>query len=187
MERVQIMRKLLLNRPYLGHNFCIDRLKFHSLRHHSVVILMCQHYGPVKEIAQYGNKLAIVACLKIAPGKIVVFCFRGIGCEHIAQHVLLAGEILKIFVKPYGPVARCRNFVALQIQELVGRNIFRKLVAVAISHKHCRENYAVEHYVVLAYKVYYTCFRVFPVCLPRVRQNLLCVRYIAYRRIEPHI
>ncbi len=148
---------------------------------------MGQHNGTIDKITEHGDQFIIVARLEIAPSEIVVLCLGRVGGQHIPQYILFAGEVSQILVKPYGPVARCRNFVALQIQELVGRNIFRKLVAVAISHKHCRENYAVEHYVVLAYEVDYACLGIFPVFLPAVGQQLLGIGNVADGSVEPHV
>ncbi len=118
---------------------------------------MGEYGSAVDEVAQYGYQLAVVAGLEVGPGKVVVLGFGGVGGEHVAQHVLLAG-----------PVARGRDFVALEVEEFVRRHIVGQLEAVAVCHKHGRENNAVEHNVVLADKVDDACFGVFPPCFPAV-------------------
>ena len=55
-------------------------------------------------------------------------------------------------MEPNSPVARCRDFVVLEIEELVRRHVVGQDI-VAVSLQHCREDDAVEHDVVLAYEV----------------------------------
>ena len=120
--------------------------------HLAVVVFLCQHEGAVDEVAVDGNELIVVAGLEVAPCEVVVLCLGGVGREHIAQDVLLAGQFFKILVEPDGPVARCRDFLVLQVQKLVGRDVVGQDVA-ALGAEHGREDDAVEHDVVLSDKV----------------------------------
>ena len=157
-----------------------------SLGHPSGKIFVREHNGTVHKVAQNGHQLIVVASLEIAPGEIVVFGLGGIGCEHIAQHILLAGELGQIFMQPHRPVAAGGDFVTLQIQELIGRHILGQLIP-AVGHEHGREDEAVEHDVVLADEVDNARVGVFPVTLPGVGQQFLGVADVADGCIEPHI
>ncbi len=90
-------------------------------------------------------------------------------------------------MQPHRPVARGADFVAFEVEELVGRHVVGQLVAVAVGKKHGGEYYAVEHDVVLADEIYYARLGVFPPALPRVGQQLLGVGDIAYGGVEPHV
>ncbi len=110
---------------------------------------MVENHGTVHEIAEDGHKLIVVARLEILPGEVVVLGLGCIGREHVAQHVLLAGEVAQIFVEPYRPVAGGGYLVVLEIQEFVGGNIVGKIERT-VGHEHGGENDAMEHYIVLA-------------------------------------
>ena len=86
----------------------------------SVEIFVSEHHGAVHEVSENGHKLAVVAGLKVTPCEVVVLCFGSVGCEHVTQHILLSGEVHEILVKPHRPVARSRNLVAFEVQELIG-------------------------------------------------------------------
>src|SRR5690606_2415631 len=64
----------------------------------TVVVFVSQHYAAVDKITVYSNKFVVVPCLKVLPGEVVVLGLRCIGCKHIAQHVLLVFEVLKVFM-----------------------------------------------------------------------------------------
>ena len=76
---------------------------------------MHQYPGTVYKIAKNTYQFAVVSILKILPGKIVVFCFRGIGTKHITQHIFAAGKIFYVFMHPHSPVAAGTYFLALNI------------------------------------------------------------------------
>ena len=148
---------------------------------------MSQHHSTVHEVAEDGHQLGIVARLELLPAEIVIFCLGGIRRQHITQHILLAGEILHILVRPHGPAAGSRYLVSLEVQELVGRHVLREDVAVAIGLQHRREDYAVEHDVVFSDEVHQLCVRALPPLLPVVRQEFHGVGDIADRSVEPDV
>ena len=94
--------------------------------HTTFVVFLRELKGAVHEVAVNGHQFIVVARLKISPSEIVVLRFRCIGGEHVAQHVLLAGEIHEIFVEPHRPVARSGDFVVLEIEKFVGRHVVGK-------------------------------------------------------------
>ena len=77
------------------------------------------HDGPVYEVSEDRHEFAVVPLLEILPGKVVVLRLRSIGAEHVAQHILLAGELVNIFIEPDCPVAGSGYLVALEVQEFV--------------------------------------------------------------------
>ena len=88
-------------------------------------------------------------------------------------------------MQPYGPVARGRNLVAFEVQELVGRHVFgQDIVAVGLEHR--REDNAVEDDVILADKVDHLGVLRLPIMFP-IGRKVLCSRYITDRSVEPHI
>ena len=99
---------------------------------------------------------------------------------------MLAREVLEILIEPHSPVAACRDFVALKVQELVGWHVLRQLVAT-LGHEHGWENEAVEHDVVLANEVDDAGVGGLPVFLPVVGPELLGVADVANGGIKPHI
>ena len=95
-------------------------------------------------------------------------------------------------MQPHGPVARRRNLVVLQVQELVRRHVVgHDILAVGLHHH--REYDAVEHDVVLADEVHQPGVFVLPPLFPRtpllglLGAQLNGVRHIADGRVEPHI
>ena len=122
---------------------------------------MVENHGTVHEIAQNRNQLIVVAGLEILPCEVVVLGLGSVGCQRVAQCVLLAGEVPEVFVKPYGPVARGRYLVILQIEELVGGYVVGQIVG-AVGHQHRGEHDAVEHDVVLADEMDHACFGILP-------------------------
>jgi len=66
---------------------------------------LSEYQRTVYEIAKNSNQFVIIPCLKIFPGKIVVFGFRSVGCEYIFQYIFLAREIVEVLVQPHCPVA----------------------------------------------------------------------------------
>ena len=147
---------------------------------------MSEHQSAVHEVAEDCHQFIIVASLEIFPSEVVVLSFRSVGSKHIAEHVLLAREVFKIFVKPYSPVARSRDLVALEVQELVAWHIVGQDKR-AFSLEHSREHDAVEHDVVLADEVDQASRIVLPPSFPSVGEEFLSVADIADRRIKPHI
>ena len=143
--------------------------------------------GPVDEVAEDGHQLAVVALLEVLPAEVVVLGLGGVGREHVAQHVLLAREVLQVLVRPHGPAARGRDLVAFEVEELVGGNVVREDEAVAVGLQHRREHDAVEDDVVLADEVDQPGVRRLPPLLPAVGQELLRVGDVADRGVEPHV
>ena len=136
---------------------------------------MCQNHRPVYKVSIDSHKFTVVAGLEILPCKIIVFCLGSVCAEHIPEHILLPGKIVEILMQPYRPVSRCGNLVALQIEKLVCRHIFRQDESVAVGLKHCREDNAVEHYVVLSYKVDHLCIGTLPPLFPIIGEQFLCI------------
>ena len=152
LECVEQCLHLLLHVLELLDSLEVYLLKFAALGHYAVEVLLCELQGAVDEVAVNSHQLVVVAILEVLPCEVIVLCLRRIGCEHIAQNVLLAGEVDEILVEPYSPVARCRNLVVLEVEKLVrGYVVGQDIVAVSLQHG--REDDAVEHDVVLAYEV----------------------------------
>ena len=95
-------------------------------------------------------------------------------------------------MQPDCPVARCRNLVVLEVQELVGRYVVGHDVLSVSTHHH-REDDAVEHDVVLADEVNEAGVLILPPLLPCAPAlglavaELLGVRDVADGGIEPYI
>src|SRR5690606_29476232 len=104
---------------------------------------------------------------------------------YVAQYILLLWEVLDIFMYPYSPVAGSGNFIALNVQKLIGRNIFRNHVAT-MRLEHSWEYDAVEYDIILTYEVYQLSIFLLPVVAPH-RCQLFGSADVANRRIEPHI
>ena len=192
LECVEQCLHLLLHVLELLDSLEVYLLKLAALRHNTVEILLCELQGAVDEIAVNSHKLVVVAVLEVLPCEVVVLCLRRICRENIAQNVLLAGEVDEILVEPYSPVARCRNLVVLEVEELVRRHVVGQDI-VAVSLQHGREDDAVEHYVVLADEVDEARCGVLPPLLPRSPLLGLCVakllgvRDVADWRVKPHV
>ena len=124
-----------------------------TLWHYAIEVFLRQLQCAVHEVAIHCHQLVVVTLLEVFPCEVVVFGLWRVGGEHIAQHVLLAREVLEIFVEPHCPVARCRNLVVLEVKKLVGRHVVGQYV-VAVSLEHGGEHYAVEHDVVFSDEVY---------------------------------
>ena len=118
-------------------------------RNHTVPVFLGQLQGTIHEVAINSHQLVVDAILEIFPSEVVILGLRGIGCQHIAQHILLARHVNQILVQPDSPVARGRDLVVLQVQELVGRYVVRHDI-LAMSLHHDGEDDAVEHDVVLS-------------------------------------
>ena len=160
--------------------------------HDTVEVFTRQHKCTVDEVAEDGHQLVVVAGLEVFPRKVVVLRLGRVGGKHIAEHILLARQIVEILVEPYGTVLRRRDLVALEVQELVSRHIVRQDER-PFSAEHGREDDAVEDDVVLADEVQHTRLWILPPRLPaavalglRVAQ-LLRVTDVADRRIKPDV
>ena len=184
---LQVLLQRLAKGGDLRQCLFVDSLKRTCGRDLAVEILMGQHHGTVDEVAENCHQLGIVAHLEVLPTEIIVLGLRGVGRKHITQDVLLSGEILEILVGPDSPAARSRYLVAFEIQELVGRDVIRKDVAVAIGLEHRREHYAVEDDIVLTDEVDELRILALPPLLPVVREQLLSVADIADGGVKPDI
>ena len=171
----------------LGKGLPVHICQFSRSGHTPFEILVSQHDSAVHEIAEYGDELGIVAGLELFPGEVVVLCLGSVSREHIAQHILLAREVLHILVSPDRPAAGSGNLVAFQIQELVRRHVLRKDESVAVGLEHRREHNAMEHDIVLSYEVHQLGIGALPPLLPIVRQELDGIGDIADGSVEPHI
>ena len=98
-------------------------VEFAAGGHDAVVVFLCELQGAVHEVAIHGHEFVVVACLEVLPRKVVVLRLRRVGGQHIAQHVLLAGQFLEVFVEPHRPAARGADFVVLEVEELVGGHV----------------------------------------------------------------
>ena len=105
LEGVEQRLHLLLHVLKLLDCSAVYILQLATLGHDAVEVFLCELEGTVDEVAVNGYKLVVVAVLEVLPSEVVVLCLGSVGCEHVAQHVLLAGEINEIFVEPYSPVA----------------------------------------------------------------------------------
>ena len=105
LECVEQGLHLLLHVLELLDGSAVNVLQLAALRHDAVEVFLGELQGTVYEVAVNGYKLVVVAVLEILPCEVVVLGLRSVGSEHIAQHVLLAGEVDEIFVEPYSPVA----------------------------------------------------------------------------------
>ena len=166
--------------------------EFTGSRNHAVEVFVGEHERAVHEVAENRYQLIVVASLEIAPREVVILGFGSIGSEHIAQHILLAGEIHKILMQPHRPVARGGNLVALKVEEFVGRHVVGHDIFAVCLH-HSGENEAVEHDIVLADEVNEASVFVLPPLLPVAPllgigiAKLLGVADVADRRVKPHI
>ena len=79
--------------------------QFATGRNHTIPILLSELEGTIHEIAINGYQFVVIAILEVLPSEVVILSFRGIGCQYIAQHILLARHIYQILMEPYSPVA----------------------------------------------------------------------------------
>ena len=107
LEGVEQSFHVLLHVLEFFESLAVDVFEFAAGGNDTVPVFLCQLQCTVNEVAIYGDQFVVVAVLEVFPSEIVVLCLRSVCGEHIAQHVLLAREIDKVFVKPYSPVARC--------------------------------------------------------------------------------
>src|SRR5574344_149593 len=148
---------------------------------------VCHPHCAAHKVAEYRHKLAVVAGLEIFPAEIIVLCLRSVRCEHIPQHILLAGEIIQVLVSPDSPVPGSGDLVTLEIEEFICRDILGKDIAVAVCLKHGREHDTMKYYVVLAYEMHKAGVGRLPPLLPVIRKEFLSVGDIPDRSIEPNI
>ena len=186
VEVVEVVLKHFFHVHKFGYGVAVVVGEFAGLGHLAFEVFVCEHEGAVHEVAEYCHQFAVVAGLEVLPSEVVVLGFGSIGCKHIAKHILLAGEIVEIFVKPYRPVLRGGNLIAFEVEEFVARHVVGQDVG-AFGFKHCGEHDAVEHDVVLANEVNQAGRLVLPPCFPCVGQQFLGVADVADRCIKPHI
>ena len=168
------MFNLLLHILELSDSLLVNLLQFAAGRNHAAPVLLGELESTVYEVTINGNQLRVIALLEILPGKVVVLGLWSVGCQYIAQDILLAWQIYEILVQPYCPVARGRNLIILKIQELIGWYVIRQDI-VAVSLQHGREDDAVEHDVVLTDEVNETCLWILPPLLPCTPFLWLCI------------
>ena len=71
----------------------------------TIPVFLGELEGTVDKIAIDGNQLVVITILEVFPSEIVVLGLRGIGCQHVAQHILLTRHINQILMQPDSPVA----------------------------------------------------------------------------------
>ena len=180
------LQRLLYYRKFC-HNCLIYLLQLAGLRHLTLEIFVRKHNSPIYKIPEYCHQLTIVPGLEISPAEVIILSLRSICGKHIPHHILLARELLQILMRPDCPVSGGGDFAALQVKELIGRNIIGKNIAISVRLKHRREDYAVEDNIILAYEVHKPGIRALPPLLPALREQLLCIGDVANRRIKPDI
>ena len=105
LECVKQCLHLLLHVLEFLDGSAVNVLQFATFGHDAVEVFLGQLECTVDEVAVNSHQFVVVAVLEILPCEVVVLGLRSVGCEHIAQHVLLAGEVNEVFVEPYSPVA----------------------------------------------------------------------------------
>ena len=152
---------------------------------YTVIILLREDQGAVDEVTQDSHQLRVVTCLEVLPSEVVILRLGGICTQYVTKYILLSGELLQILMQPDGPVARGRNLVAFEVQELVRGDIFGQDV-VAMRLQHRGEYDAVEDDIILTDEVDELRLLIFPILLP-IGRKVLRGRDIANRSIEPYI
>ena len=152
VERVEQTYQLGLDGLKLGERSAIVVVHLATFGNNTVEVFARQYECTVDEVAEDGHQLVVVAGLEIFPGKVVVLRLGRVGGKHIAEHILLARQIVEVFVEPYSTVLRRRDLVTLEVQELVSRHIVRQDER-PFGAEHGREDDAVEDDVVLADEV----------------------------------
>ena len=89
------------------------------LRYDAVVVFLCELEGTVDEVAIDCHQFVVVACLIVLPSEVVVLGLWCVGCEDITEDILLARNLLEVFVEPNGIVAAGADLVAFEVEELV--------------------------------------------------------------------
>ena len=100
-EVLQQSLQFLLHTAELGQSFAVVVGQFATGRHTSLVVLLGKLQGAVHEVAIDGHQFVVATCLVVSPCEVVVLCLGSVGGEHIAQFVLTAGHVHKVFVEPY--------------------------------------------------------------------------------------
>ena len=192
LELFEHLFHVLLDILELVDGLTVNVEQFATLRHHAIEVFLRQLQCSVNEVAIDGHQFRVVALLEVLPHEVVVLCLGCVGCKHIAQYILLAGEVNEIFVQPYCPVARCRNLVVLEVEELVCRHVVGHDISTVRLHHH-GEDETVEHDIVFSYEVYESGVLVLPPLLPCAPAlgialaQFFGVRDIADGRIEPYV
>ena len=105
LEVVEQMLNVGLDVLKLLDGLLVNVLQFAAGRHYAVPVFLGELQRTVYEVAVDAHQFAVVALLEVFPCEVVVLSFGRVGGEHIAQHILLAGEVNEILVQPYRPVA----------------------------------------------------------------------------------
>ena len=119
METLKVGLKAATKFRNLSKSLSVNGFRLQVGGDFTLEILLGQDNRPVDEIAQDGHQLAVVSLLEILPGEVVILCLGSVGAKHVAKRVLLAGELIDIFIEPDRPVAGGRDFVALKVEELI--------------------------------------------------------------------
>ena len=105
--------------------------------------------------------------MEVLPRKVIVLGLGSVGREHIAEDVLLTGEILEVLIEPNSPVARGRDLVSFEVEELISGDILGQDVRT-FGTKHRREDDAVEDDVILTDEVKKASIFALPPLLPAI-------------------
>ncbi|CAI8254850.1 MAG: Uncharacterised protein [Flavobacteriia bacterium] len=160
-----------MRRKFCPGHFLRIRRSIH-IRQLTPVVFVGEDEDPIQEISKNGHQFAVVALLKILPGKVVVFGLRRRCTKHITQHILLSGEIFEVFVQPDRPIAGGADLLAFEVQELVGRNRFGQVVR-SMRHEHGRKDNAMENDVVLANEMHQAGIWILPIGAPLIGHQFL--------------
>ena len=182
---LDVLLQRLADLRHLGQRLAIVVGQLARRRNNALVILLRQHQRTIDKVAENSHQLVVIASLEVLPREVVILRFGRIGAQHVAQNVLLAGELIEVLVQPYGPITRGRNLVAFEVQELVCGHIFGQDIT-AVSLQHRRENDTVEDDVILTDEMYHLGILALPIFLPIGRKVLSC-RDIANRCVEPNV
>ena len=89
----------------LSKNLLVYVCKGSNCRNFALKVFVGKYNCTVYKVSVDGYKLAVVAGLEIFPCKVVVFGLRSVCAKYVSQHILFAGEVYKVLVQPYSPVA----------------------------------------------------------------------------------
>ena len=105
LELLQQSLNLSLYILKLLKSLLIYILQFATSRNHTIPILLGELEGTIHKVAINSYELVVITILEILPSEVIILSLRSVGCQYIAQYILLARHIYQILVEPYSPVA----------------------------------------------------------------------------------
>ena len=182
---LDVLLQSLADAGHLGQRLAVVVGQLACRGHNAVVVLLREHQRAVHEVAEDRHQLVVVASLEVLPSEVVILGLGGICAQHVAQNVLLTGELIEVLVQPYSPIARGRDLVTFEVQELVcGHVLGQDITAVRLQHR--GEHDAVEDDVVLTDEVHHLGILALPIFLP-IGRKILSSRDITNRSVEPNV